>query len=176
MIGYKRRDQTSKGVDEPMASAGKKAAEAGSAAYALRNNPAVQRFVQDDQVREDLRRALDSARTAYGRMSDGKGPADLVSDRKLQKELRKSADSLRSATSALQAGPKRRRGGGLGRLLLLTIVGVVVALVVSEDLRNKVLDLLFGAEEEFDYTSTTVPSAPPPAPAPPSSGTSSPTA
>jgi hypothetical protein len=29
-------------------------------------------------------------------------------------------------------------------------------------LRNKVLDTLFGAEEEFDYTSTT---APPPAPA-----------
>ena len=29
---------------------------------------------------------------------------------------------------------------------------------MSEDLRNKVLDALFGAEEEFDYTSTTTPS------------------
>jgi hypothetical protein len=37
---------------------------------------------------------------------------------------------------------------------------------VSEDLRNKVLDALFGAEEEFDYTSTTSPPAPAPAPDP----------
>ena len=33
---------------------------------------------------------------------------------------------------------------------------------MSADLRNKVLDLLFGAEEEFDYTSTTAPSSPAP--------------
>ena len=30
-----------------------------------------------------------------------------------------------------------------------------VALAVSEGLRKKVLDALFGAEEEFEYTSTT---------------------
>ena len=29
------------------------------------------------------------------------------------------------------------------------------------DLRSKILDALFGAEEEFDYTSTTAPSATP---------------
>ena len=33
-----------------------------------------------------------------------------------------------------------------------------MALAASESLRNKVLDTLFGAEEEFDYTSTTSPS------------------
>ena len=33
---------------------------------------------------------------------------------------------------------------------------------MSEDARNKVLDLLFGAEEEFDYTSTTTPASPAP--------------
>jgi hypothetical protein len=53
---------------------------------------------------------------------------------------------------------------GLGTLLAATVVGGIVALVVSEDLRNKVLDMLFGAEEEFDYTTTTTPAgAPPPA-------------
>jgi hypothetical protein len=41
------------------------------------------------------------------------------------------------------------------------VIGAGVAVAVSEGLRNKVLDTLFGAEEEFDYTSTT---APPPAP------------
>jgi hypothetical protein len=35
-----------------------------------------------------------------------------------------------------------------------------VALAVSSDLRKKVLDTLFGAEEEFEYTSTTTASTP----------------
>ena len=44
----------------------------------------------------------------------------------------------------------------LGRIVLLAIVGAVVALVVSEDARKAVLDTLFGAEEEFEYTSTSI--------------------
>ncbi len=35
-----------------------------------------------------------------------------------------------------------------------------MALAVSEPLRKKVLDALFGAEEEFEYTSTTTASSP----------------
>jgi hypothetical protein len=58
---------------------------------------------------------------------------------------------------------KRSRKGGIGRLLLVAIVGGVIALAASEGLRNKVLDALFGAEEEFDYSSNTTPAEPPPA-------------
>jgi hypothetical protein len=36
-------------------------------------------------------------------------------------------------------------------------------MVLSEGLRSKVLDVLFGAEEEFDYSSTAAPAAPAPA-------------
>jgi hypothetical protein len=36
-------------------------------------------------------------------------------------------------------------------------VGATVALVASEDLRKKVLDALFGKEEEFEYTASTTP-------------------
>ena len=42
----------------------------------------------------------------------------------------------------------------------------VLAIALSEDLRTKVLDLLFGAEEEFDYSSTTAPAEPAPVGAP----------
>jgi hypothetical protein len=41
---------------------------------------------------------------------------------------------------------------------VLAVVGAVAALALSEGLRKKVLDALFGAEEEFEYTSTTTPS------------------
>jgi hypothetical protein len=44
-------------------------------------------------------------------------------------------------------------------------IGAGLALALSEGLRKKVLDALFGAEEEFDYTSTTTPT-----PAPETSG------
>ena len=56
-----------------------------------------------------------------------------------------------------------RRRGGLGRSLLLVAVGSVLAVALSESLRSKLLDLLFGAEEEFDYSSTTTPETPAPA-------------
>jgi len=38
---------------------------------------------------------------------------------------------------------------------VIAIVGAVIALAVSEGARKAVLDALFGAEEEFEYTSTT---------------------
>ena len=141
-----------------------KAAKASAGAAVAGATPYVQRLVQDPDLRDDLRTAYDSGRRAYGRLSNGKAPAKaLLDDKKLHKDLQNAADSLRSATDALRDGPKKRkRKGGIGRLLLLAIIGGGVALGTSSDLRNKVLDLLFGAEEEFDYTSTTAPTTPAP--------------
>src|SRR3954454_19380626 len=144
-----------------MASKKKQAAKAGAgaigAAQAARNNPYVQRVIEDDELRENLRTAFDSAKKAYGRMSNGKGPAKaILDDKKTQKELKEAAASLRDAADSLR-GAKKKRKRRRGRLLLLLFVGAVLALALSEDLRKKVLDALFGAEEEFEYTSTTTP-------------------
>ena len=44
---------------------------------------------------------------------------------------------------------------------MIVLIGGGLALAGSEDLRSKVLDALFGAEEEFEYTPpATAPSAP----------------
>jgi hypothetical protein len=61
---------------------------------------------------------------------------------------------------ALREAPKKKRSGGFGKVLLVGIAGAGVALAVSEGLRKKVLDALFGAEEEFEYSSTTTASSP----------------
>jgi DNA-binding transcriptional regulator PaaX len=140
----------------------KKAAKAGkgavSAGKAVQSNEYVQRLVEDEELRENLRTAFDSAKRAYSRIN-GKGPVKaLTEDKKTQKELRDAASSLREAADALR-GKKRRRRGGLGKLLLVAIVGGGLALALSEDLRKKVLDALFGAEEEFEYSSSTSPGA-----------------
>jgi adenylosuccinate synthase len=141
-----------------------KAAKAGAGAYAAgkaaRNNLYVQRLIEDEDLRENLRTAYESARKAYTRMSNGKGPTKaLMEDKKVQRELREAATSLRDAADSLRAPVKRRKRRG--RLLLIGLVGAGLALALSEPFRKKVLDALFGAEEEFEYTSTTAPAATP---------------
>jgi hypothetical protein len=140
----------------------KRAAKAGKAALAARENPYLQRLAQDAELRENIRGAFLQTRKAYSRLANGKAPTKaLMEDRKLQKELREAALSLRDVGTALKEGPKRRRKRRPGRALLLLLVGGGLALALSEGLRKKVLDALFGAEEEFDYTSTTTPSPAP---------------
>ena len=138
-----------------------KAAKAGAAAAAARNNPYLQRLAEDEDLRENIRTAFDSAKTAYARLNNGKGPAKVViDDKKFQKNVKQAANALRDAGEALREGPKRRRGG-LGRKLLFLLVAAGLAIALSEGLRKAVLDTLFGKEEEFEYTSTTTPSPEP---------------
>jgi hypothetical protein len=142
--------------------------KAGEAARAAQRNRFLQRLVEDEELRGTLLTAYGAARSAYGRMSNGKPATQaLFEDRKLQRELKEAANALRDASSALREPPKRqRRRGGIGRSLLLVAVAGALAMALSEGLRSKVLDLLFGAEEEFDYSSTTAPAEPAPAGAP----------
>jgi hypothetical protein len=139
--------------------------KAGEAARAAQRNRYLQRLVEDEELRGTLLTAYGAARSAYGRMSNGKPATQaLFEDRKLQRELKEAANALRDASSALREPPKRsRRRGGIGRSLLLLAVASALAIALSEGLRSKVLDLLFGAEEEFDYSSTTAPAEPAPA-------------
>jgi len=120
-----------------------------------RENPYVQRLIEDQELRDSLRNAFEAARGAYGRATgNGKGPVKAVaSDKKVQKDLREAAESLREASEQLRA-PKKRKKSKLGRLILFGLVAAAVALVLSEDARKTVMDTLFGAEEEFEYTST----------------------
>ena len=144
----------------------KKAAKAGAAAYAVRRSPYVKRIAEDEELRQNLWSAYESARDAVGRLQNGKHPTkQIFDDKKLQKDVKSAAESFRDASVALREAPKKQRRGGFGKLLLLGVVGAGLALAVSEDLRKKVLDALFGAEEEFEYTSTTAPAPPSPSPA-----------
>jgi hypothetical protein len=135
----------------------RKAAKAGAGAYAagkaVRSNEYVQRLVEDPELRDNLRNAFVSAKKAYGRVN-GKGPVKALDDKKVQRELKSAAESLKEAADSLRGQKKKRRRG---RLLLVGLVGAGLALALSEGLRKKVLDALFGAEEEFEYTASTTP-------------------
>ncbi|HKB50033.1 MAG TPA: hypothetical protein VKC63_01220 [Solirubrobacterales bacterium] len=133
-----------------------KANQAADLYSTARENPYVQRLIEDEELRDSLSNAFEAARGAYNRATgNGKGAVKAVSsDKKVQKDLRSAAESLREASERLKA-PRKRKKSRLGRLILFGLVAGVIALVVSEDARKTVLDALFGAEEEFEYTSTT---------------------
>jgi hypothetical protein len=117
--------------------------------------PYVQRLIEDEELRENIRGAYEAGRDAYSRASGAKGPGDLLDDKKLQKDLREATDALRAASETLRHPEKKQKSGGLGKVVLVLIVGAILAVALSEDLRKTLLDQLFGAEEEFEYTSST---------------------
>jgi hypothetical protein len=125
-------------------------------------NPYLQRLIEDSTLRDNITTALDSGKSAYDRLLSSKAPQKaVIEDKKLQKDLRTAREAVRDAATSLAEAPKKKKakkGFRLGRKLLVLGIGVTGALVASEGLRSKVLDTLFGAEEEFQYT--------PPAPSP----------
>jgi hypothetical protein len=143
-----------------MAAKKQQAAKARQAAAGA--SPYVQRVIEDAELRENVRVALENAKSAYGRLTNGKPASKVLDDKKLHKEVKEAAEALRDAGAALREGPKKKKKRrGFGKLLVVGLIGAGIAVVASEGLRNKVLDTLFGAEEEFDYTSTTSPAAAP---------------
>jgi hypothetical protein len=138
----------------------------GKAGDAAQHSRKLQRLMEDEQLRDSLLSAYAAARDAYRRMSNGTPATQaLFEDPKLQRELKDAVGALHHATSSLREPAeleRRRRGRGLGRSLLVLAFGAVLALALSESLRSKLLDVLFGAEEEFDYSPTTAPETPAP--------------
>ena len=69
--------------------------------------------------------AYGSARSAYGRMSNGKAAGRaLLEDRKLQRELSDAVTSLRDVTSSLREPPRRRAASaGMARMLTVLAIG-----------------------------------------------------
>jgi hypothetical protein len=130
--------------------------------------PYIQRLIQDAQLRQNVRTAFDSSRSAYARLSNGK-PATkvLIEDKKLQRDLQVAVEALRDATTSLTEAPKKqaRKSRGFARKVFVLSLGFGLALAGSEKLRTKVLDAVFGKEEEFQYTpppstASTPPSSP----------------
>jgi hypothetical protein len=120
-----------------------------------RSNPYVQALLNDDKLRKNVRMALESGQRAYGRLSNGKVEAKaLLEDKRLHADLGKALGAARDVTITITNTKRKRarRRLSFGRVLILTTVGVGVAVATSEKLRSKALDMLFGAEEEFQYT------------------------
>ncbi|MQA74200.1 MAG: hypothetical protein GEU88_07665 [Solirubrobacterales bacterium] len=117
--------------------------------------------MEDEDLRDSVKNAFEAARDAYARLSSNGSVIDTaIDDKKVHKDLKETAENLREASNRLRGKQKERHWG---RFVLFILIAATLALVLSEDLRKALLDKLFGAEEEFEYTSTTTPATPAPA-------------
>ena len=90
--------------------ANKKVQKAGKAAQAARSNPYVQRLIEDEDLRQNIVQAYESARDAYGRLSNGKSPAkQIFEDKKLQKHIKETAGNVRDVQRRLDEAPKKQK-------------------------------------------------------------------
>ncbi|MFT4035485.1 MAG: hypothetical protein QM679_07910 [Patulibacter sp.] len=136
------------------------AAHGAAVVEALREHPYLQRLLADDDLRAHIQEALESGKSAYDRASKTRkrgGAKKLVTDQRLQEELRAAFEAAKTAQEKLHDAPKApgAKKKGRGRLLAVALVGAGLAVVLSSGLRDKLLDLLFGPEETFDYVPAT---------------------
>ena len=120
----------------------------------VQSNPYVQSVINDAKLRKNVSTAMRSGKRAYGRVADGKSPISLLEDKKLHAEMGRALGAARDATITLVRiqGRKTRRRLSPGRVVVLVTAGGAIIIAVNEKARSKVLDVLFGAEEEFQYT------------------------
>jgi uncharacterized membrane-anchored protein YjiN (DUF445 family) len=89
--------------------------------------PVAERLLYDDDLRDNLRVFIESARTILDELS-GEDPSDIVTrlwdDDKLRKQVEAAAGAAQEGTKRVR-GQKVRGGGGGGKLLfLLLLVGI----------------------------------------------------
>src|ERR1700748_1095885 len=96
-------------------------------------HPYIQRLIEDAELRDNVRTAVDSGKSAINRLSSAKAPQKaIMDDKKLQSELRSAAQAVRDAAMALNDAPKRskpkKKKRRLGRKLLVVMFAAGLAL------------------------------------------------
>lgn len=120
--------------------------------------PYVERALRDEELRESVRNAYESARTIYDELVAKRGVTGVATrvatDKEIQAELRSAIDELRVAAGRVQ-GTKRKEeqaGRGAGLLLVGIALGVLFNPVTGPQTRKWLADHLFGGgDDEFTY-------------------------
>jgi F0F1-type ATP synthase membrane subunit b/b' len=120
----------------------------------------LKQIVDDPEFRKQALGALQSVkRTVDEVRAEANKPT-----KKAQKKLKKNKQQDQQKSEAVAAEvvddagqdapvKKKKCCRRVRRLVFVAVIGTIIALVVSPDARKAFLDALFGAEEEFQYTS-----------------------
>jgi hypothetical protein len=116
--------------------------------------PYIERALKDEDLRENVRNAFDSAREVYNELIGGRGAiplaARVATDKEIQDRLKDAIDELREAADRVQG---KKDHGGRNAMLLMTgiALGILFNPVTGPQTRKWVSDKLFGPTDDFTY-------------------------
>ena len=116
--------------------------------------PYVQRALQDEELRDNLRSAFDTARDVYAELIGKRGmtgvATKVASDKDIQDQLRSAIDDLRAAANRIQ-GNEGHKGRNSTLLLAGIALGILFNPMTGPETRRWLKNRIFGEEEEFGY-------------------------
>ena len=116
--------------------------------------PYVQRAIQDEELRDNLRSAFATARDVYDELVGGRGvtavAGKVASDKDIQDQLRSAIEDLRTAADRIQ-GKAEHKGRNTSLLLAGIALGILFNPMTGPETRRWLKDKIFGEDEEFGY-------------------------
>jgi gas vesicle protein len=116
--------------------------------------PYIERAIKDEDLRDNVRSAFESAREIYNDLVGGRGAIPVATrvatDKDIQERLKDAIDELREAADRVQG---RKDHGARNTMLLVTgiALGILFNPVSGPQTRKWLSDTLFGPSDDFTY-------------------------